>query len=115
MKRILISLMIAAAFAACSNPAFDPSTVADADKTQVSRVEPLSWWVGMNTPLQLLVQGENISEYAVSIEGGKGVKVAAVEPVDPTKYAAKPIWRQQGDKLHLDLDANSFAYRIIAE
>jgi hypothetical protein len=47
--------------------------------------------------------------------GGKGVKVAAVEPVDPTKYAAKPIWRQQGDKLHLDLDANSFAYRIIAE
>ena len=78
--------MIAAAFAACSNPAFDPSTVADADKTQVSRVEPLSWWVGMNTPLQLLIQGDSISEYAVSIEGGKGVKVAGVHKADSPNY-----------------------------
>ena len=75
-----------AAFAACSGPAFDPSTVADADKTQVTRVEPLSWWVGMKTPLQLLVQGENISEYAVSIEGGKGVKVAQTHKADSPNY-----------------------------
>ena len=75
-----------AAFAACSGPAFDPGTVADADKTQVTRVEPLSWWVGMKTPLQLLVQGENISEYAVSIEGGKGVKVAQTHKADSPNY-----------------------------
>lgn len=55
------------AFAACSTP-FDPSTVTDATTEQVDRVEPLSWWVGMNTPLQVLFHGENISSYDVRLE-----------------------------------------------
>ena len=61
MKKILIAIA-AAALAACSGPAFDPAAVADATVEQVTRVEPLSWWTGMKMPLQLLVQGENISE-----------------------------------------------------
>ena len=48
---------------------FAPESVVDAAESQVHRVEPLSWWIGMNTPLQLLVNGEGISEYEVSIEG----------------------------------------------
>ena len=36
--------------------AFDPASVADASG-EVTRVEPLSWWTGMQTPLQLLVNG----------------------------------------------------------
>ena len=31
--------------------AFDPASVADASG-EVTRVEPLSWWTGMQTPLQ---------------------------------------------------------------
>ena len=61
MKRILLSLMSAAVLAACSGPAFDPATVADATAQQVTRVEPLSWWTGMKTPLQLLVHNSNQS------------------------------------------------------
>ena len=30
---------------------FDPASVADASG-EVTRVEPLSWWTGMQTPLQ---------------------------------------------------------------
>ena len=41
-------------------------------------MEPLSWWTGMKTPLQLLINGENISDYDVTIEGGKGVKVTQI-------------------------------------
>ncbi|MEE4258187.1 MAG: glycoside hydrolase family 13 protein [Bacteroidales bacterium] len=34
-----------------------------AEKTEVKRIDPPSWWVGMNNPnLQLMVYGENIAE-----------------------------------------------------
>ena len=85
MKKIIIALA-AVALAACSGPAFDPATVADASIEQVTRVEPLSWWTGMKMPLQLLVQGENISEYNVAVEGGKGVSVAKINKADSPNY-----------------------------
>ena len=86
MNRILSILTSILLLASCAGQTFEPSSVADADKSQVTRVEPLSWWVGMKTPLQLLVQGENISEYAVSIEGGKGVKVTGVHKADSPNF-----------------------------
>ena len=85
MKKIFI-VLAAAALAACSGPAFDPATVADATVEQVTRVEPLSWWTGMKMPLQLLVQGENISAYDVTVEGGKGVSVEKVNKADSPNY-----------------------------
>ena len=85
MKNILLTVT-AAILVACSGPSFDPATVVDATSEQVTRVEPLSWWVGMKTPLQLLVQGENISEYNVAIEGGKGVSVEKINKADSPNY-----------------------------
>ena len=52
----------------------------------VTRVEPLCWWVGMNTPLQLLVRGEGIGSYAVKIEGGSGVKVTGTHQAESPNY-----------------------------
>ena len=75
MKTVLSILSLIILLTSCTEVGFDPSTVADASSQQVTRVEPLSWWTGMKTPLQLLVQGENISEYNVAIEGGNGVSV----------------------------------------
>lgn len=73
---------------ACTNTSsFDPSSAPDATDLQVTRVEPLSWWVGMKTPLQLLVQGENISRYdRVSIEGAEGISVKSVEKAESPNY-----------------------------
>ena len=85
MKKILISLAVLA-LAACSGPQFDPASVKDATAQQVTRVEPLSWWTGMKTPLQLLVQGSGISEYDVAIEGGKGVSVGKVIKAESPNY-----------------------------
>ena len=82
MKKLIIALTTIAALASCGAPSFDPAAVADATKQQVTRVEPLSWWVGMKTDLQLLVQGENISEYSVTVEGGKGVEVEKVNKAE---------------------------------
>lgn len=75
-----------AGLASCAgSTAFDPAAVADAGE-QVSRVEPLSWWTGMKTPLQLLVGGRDISLYDVRIEGGRGVEVKAVHKADSPNY-----------------------------
>ena len=79
--------MTAVMLTACvGNSVFVPYSVADADMEQVSRVEPLSWWVGMKAPLQLLVQGEGVSEYDVAIEGGNGVKVNKIHKADSPNY-----------------------------
>ena len=68
IKQIFFAMAALATVSCASAPAFDPATVADAEG-QVSRVEPLSWWVGMQAPLQWLIQGEAISEYDLRIEG----------------------------------------------
>ena len=82
-----MALAISAACAmACSGPQFTPESVADADHQQVTRVEPLSWWTGMKTDLQLLIQGEAISGYEVNIKGGKGVSVKEIHKADSPNY-----------------------------
>ena len=86
MKKILSVFSAALLLASCGQAAFDPDTVADATAAQVTRVEPLSWWVGMKTPLQLLVQGDKISEYEVTIAGGKGVEVTKANKADSPNY-----------------------------
>ena len=80
---ILTSILL---LASCAGPSFDPSAVADASQAQVTRVEPLSWWTGMKMPLQLLIKGQDISEYDVAIEGGRGVSVEKVHKADSPNY-----------------------------
>ena len=78
---------VSLALAACgSKGSFDPASVADATEQEVCRVEPLSWWTGMKTPLQLLIGGEEISRYTVRIEGGAGVSVKEVHRADSPNY-----------------------------
>ncbi len=52
---------------------------------EVTRVEPLSWWTGMKTDLQLLVQGPGIGAYDVSVEG-KGLKITGVHQADNPNF-----------------------------
>ena len=85
MKR-LIYIFLPILMAASPGPKTDVSAVADANEKQIAHVEPLSWWTGMKTPLQLLINGENISAYSVAIEGGKGVKVTKVHKADSPNY-----------------------------
>ncbi len=86
MKKFIIATAVIALAACSGKPAFDPASVADATAEQVTRVEPLSWWVGMKTDLQLLVQGAGISEYDVAIEGGKGVSVEKINKAESPNY-----------------------------
>ena len=71
LRKTIMAMSIAGIISCSGGPVFDPSSTPDAG-TRIERVEPLSWWVGMNTPLQILVKGEGISGYDVKIEGGSG-------------------------------------------
>uniref|UniRef100_UPI004056A4C6 alpha-amylase family glycosyl hydrolase n=1 Tax=Alistipes sp. TaxID=1872444 RepID=UPI004056A4C6 len=78
MKRVLTLVMLIAAVASAS---------AAKPKFEIKHVEPLSWWVGMNTPLQLMINAEGVANYNVDIlPEGQGVKVAAVHKADSPNY-----------------------------
>lgn len=63
------------------------SATAAKPKFDIKHVEPLSWWVGMNTPLQLMINGEGISAFDVTIlPEGQGVAVAEVHKADSPNY-----------------------------
>ncbi len=57
----------------------------DVPEARVSHLEPPSWWVGMKTPLQLMVHGDAIADYDVRIEGD-GVSVKEIHKAESPDY-----------------------------
>jgi len=67
----------------------------NAQTPQNLRIDPPFWWAGMkNTHLQLLVKGDNISEYAVALSETYG-KIRQIRKGDNPKY------------LFIDIDLNA--------
>ncbi|MCH5235620.1 MAG: cyclomaltodextrinase N-terminal domain-containing protein [Muribaculaceae bacterium] len=54
--------------------------------SDIEHVNPPSWWVGMKLPLQLMVNGPDISSYDVSIKDGDGVKVTGIHKAESPNY-----------------------------
>ena len=54
-------------------------------ESRVARVEPPSWWIGMKTGLQLMIHGEDISSWDLSIEG-KGLSITKIHKADSPNY-----------------------------
>ena len=84
MKRFAIIFCATVLAAACATSRIDLASIADADD-RIDRVEPLSWWVGMETPLQLMVYGKEISEYDVAV-AGSNVEISGVHKADSPDY-----------------------------
>ena len=84
MKRLIYVLSLTFLAAACTQQA-DYSRVPVATEAQVQRVEPLSWWTGMDTDLQIMVQGPGIGAFDVAAEG-KGLEVKAVHRADSPNF-----------------------------
>ena len=63
------------------------SATAAKPKIDIKHVEPLSWWVDMEMPLQLMVNGDAISGCNVEIlPAGAGVEVTAIHKADSPNY-----------------------------
>ena len=81
-KTLLMAAVIAAA--ACGQTSVN-ADYPDATPQEISRVEPLSWWTGMKTSLQLMVQGPDISACDVSVSG-KGLSIKKVHKADNPNF-----------------------------
>ena len=95
MKRIIPILSCALLSFGCSQ-GFNPASVRDFAEGEVCRVEPLSWWTGMVTPLQIMIQGPAIGEYDVKVEGLKGIHAEAVHKADSPNYLFVDVTIAQG-------------------
>ncbi|MFR9496022.1 MAG: glycoside hydrolase family 13 protein [Rikenellaceae bacterium] len=84
----VIGIMTLIALSSCGTrdvATVDVDAVAD-NSNQIVRVEPLSWWVGMTTDLQLMIQGETISEWNVEVANSDKVKVTKVHAADNPNF-----------------------------
>ncbi len=55
-------------------------------RDRVDRIEPLCWWTGMETPLQLMIHGKEISKYVPSFNNAPGISIKAVHRADSPDY-----------------------------
>jgi len=83
--RFFLLLCAMAALSCNETSQFDPASVDDAGG-RVAHVEPLSWWTGMRTPLQLMIHGDAISACEVRIEGPAGLRVSRIHKADSPDY-----------------------------
>ena len=113
MKRTAL-LTIIALLTIVSCRETDYSDVPEATDGQILRVEPLSWWEGMTTDLQIMVQGPGIGGSEVAVEGS-GLRVKAVHKADSPNYLFLDMEvRSAGEySLVFTLDGESFKYPYI--
>lgn len=52
---------------------------------QIQRVEPMNWWTGMNTSLQVMFYGEGLGDASVKVLE-KGLKVTGIHTADSPNY-----------------------------
>ena len=116
MKKTVLALTVSMALTACGGgPASpDPASIADATSREIARVEPLSWWVGMKTDLQLLVQGPDIASFDICV-AGKGLSVKGIHKTDSPNFVFVDVnvdaQAQPGTYYFIfSKDGNSFKY-----
>ena len=86
MKRVLISFLAMSLASCISAQAPESASVADNDG-RVERVEPLSWWTGMHTPLQLLFYGRDLAQCDVEVaRESAGMTITAVHKAESPNY-----------------------------
>ena len=107
MKKLLSIFCVMSLVACISEGAPEAEQIAD-HGGRVERVEPLSWWAGMRTPLQVMFYGKNISEYKVSVaEGSTGLTVTGQHKADSPNYLFVDV--------KVDAKANAGTYYFVFE
>ena len=107
MKKFLLCLLLSTGIYAVS--------AKEATPEQIQHVEPPSWWTGMSLPLQLMVNGPDISTYDVSIKDGNGIKITSINKAESPNYIFIDIDIPQNAKpgtyqLIFSKDGKSFEY-----
>ena len=83
--------------------------------SEIQHINPPSWWVGMKLPLQIMVNGPDISSYDVTVKNGNGVKVTGIHKAESPNYLFIDLEIPQNAKpgtynLVFSKDGKSFEY-----
>ena len=85
MKKLIYFAIVAAVAVACTNNTQTLPTLSD-PQPEVSRVEPLSWWTGMNTPLTIMFYGNDLQDARVSVEPKGGIIIKGQHNAESKNY-----------------------------
>ncbi len=86
IKYITISIFMALICSCGVKKGVDSTNILE-NSGQITRVEPMNWWINMKTPLQLLVEGKNISSWSVQMSNDSfGVGIKEVHKADSPNY-----------------------------
>lgn len=56
------------------------------ESDRVAHIEPPCWWTGMRTPLQIMINGEDISSYDITIENSNGVSIKEIHKAESPNH-----------------------------
>ena len=100
--------VMAFSIVSCAGGGSRDNDAASADKPlgRIDRVEPLSWWVGMTTPLQVMFHGRDIAACDIAMaEGTQGVRITGIHRADSPNYLFVDV--------EVDADAMAGEYRFV--
>lgn len=79
-------MALAITMLACSKqPKQHIPTIENAEP-QISRVEPLSWWIDMNTPLTLMFYGHDLQDAQVTVSPNDGIRIKSQHNAESKNY-----------------------------
>ncbi|MBR1809773.1 MAG: cyclomaltodextrinase N-terminal domain-containing protein [Paludibacteraceae bacterium] len=85
MKKTIYLALAVTIIAACTSKTQTQPTLAD-PQPEISRVEPLSWWTGMHTPLTLMFYGNDLQDAQVSVEPKGGIAIRGQHNAESKNY-----------------------------
>jgi neopullulanase len=83
---------------------------------QITRIDPMNWWVGMKNPnLQVLIYGNNISKSKVILNPYAGVKLKKVQTTENPNYLFIDLEIAKNTKagnLNFNIGGNNIKYEL---
>ncbi|MBQ8099935.1 MAG: cyclomaltodextrinase N-terminal domain-containing protein [Paludibacteraceae bacterium] len=86
MKHIISLFTAALLLTACSTGTQTHTPTLTNPEPAIERVEPLSWWTGMKTPLTLMFYGNDLQDAEVSVEPRGGIIVKGQHNAESKNY-----------------------------
>ncbi len=88
--------------------------IAEARAVDIERCEPLCWWEGMNTGLQLMLYGDDLKGASVTVDG-EGLDVARIYEADSPNYLFVDMDVEKAGKYVLSVEKDGAAAKIAYE
>lgn len=86
MKKSLLFALAAFMLASCTKQAVKHVPMLENAEPAISRVEPLSWWTKMNTPLTIMFYGNDLQDAEVSVEPAGGIVIKGQHNAESKNY-----------------------------